>query len=62
MVGDIQVLVENHRGIIVYTSELVRLNTSIGELEISGLELTLKNILPDEIILEGRVNSVIFRK
>jgi len=61
MVGDVQVLIENHRGIIVYTSELVRVNTPIGELEIKGLDLTLKNILPDELMIEGRVMSVKFK-
>jgi sporulation protein YqfC len=62
MVGDVQVFIENHRGIIVYTSTQVRVNTSIGELEVNGLDLTLRNILPDEIAVEGRVTSVAYRR
>lgn len=61
LVGDVQVFIENHRGIIVYTSEIVRVNSTIGELEVTGLDLTLKNILPDEIMIEGRIKSVAFK-
>ncbi len=62
IVGDVQLFIENHRGIIVYTPTLIRVNTSIGELEISGLDLTLRNILSDEITVEGRVMSVAYRR
>jgi len=61
LIGDVQVYVENHRGIIVYNSEQVRINTTLGELEISGLDLSLRNILPDEILVEGRIKSVVYR-
>lgn len=62
LVGDVQLFVENHRGIIVYTSTQVRVNTSIGELEVNGVDLTLRNILPDEISVEGRIVSVAYRR
>lgn len=61
IVGDVQAFIENHRGILVYTSELIRVNTTLGELEVTGLDLTLKNILPDEITVEGRIKSVAFK-
>lgn len=62
LVGDVQLFIENHRGIIVYTSTQVRVSTSIGELEVNGLDLTLRNILPDEISVEGRITSVAYRR
>ncbi len=61
VIGDVQVFIENHRGILVYTSEQVRLNTTLGELEVTGLDLSLKNILPDEIAVEGKIKSVAFK-
>lgn len=61
VVGDLQISIENHRGIVVYTSEQVRINTTIGELEVTGNDLTLRNILPDEIMLEGKIRSVTFK-
>ncbi|MHB9093216.1 MAG: sporulation protein YqfC [Eubacteriales bacterium] len=61
LIGDVQVVIENHRGILVYTPDLVRVDTTLGELEVTGLDLVLKNILPDEILVEGKVKSVSFR-
>jgi sporulation protein YqfC len=61
LVGDVQLFIENHRGIMVYTATQVRINTSIGELQVDGVDLTLRNILPDEITVEGRITSVAYR-
>ena len=60
LIGDVQILIENHRGIMVYTPELVKVSTTIGDLAVTGVDLTLKNILADEIMIEGRINSVAF--
>lgn len=60
LVGDVQVQVENHRGIMVYTPEEVKVNTTLGDLQINGTDLSLKNILPDEILVEGRIKSIVF--
>lgn len=60
LVGDMQIFIENHRGIVVYTPEQVKVNTTLGQLEVTGLDLTLKNILPDEIMVEGRIKSIAF--
>lgn len=61
LVGDVQVFIENHRGILGYTAEQVRISTTLGDLEITGLDLSLKNILPDEIMVEGRIRSIVFK-
>jgi sporulation protein YqfC len=61
IVGDVQAVIENHRGIIAYSLENVRINTTLGELEIKGLDLSLKNILPDEIMVEGKITSIAYR-
>ncbi len=61
LIGDLQVFIENHRGILVYTSEQVKVNTVLGELEITGSDLALRNILPDEIMVEGKIKSIAFR-
>ena len=60
LIGDVQILIENHRGIMVYTPELVKVSTTIGDLAVTGVDLTLKNILADEIMIEGRIRSVAF--
>jgi sporulation protein YqfC len=60
IVGDIQLLIENHRGIIEYSSEFVKIATTIGEMEVSGMDMVLRNILPDELVVEGKIRSLIF--
>ncbi|MGB9791646.1 MAG: sporulation protein YqfC [Thermacetogeniaceae bacterium] len=59
VVGDIQVFVENHKGIIEYTPEKLRISTSIGELQIEGTGLALRCIQPDEIGVDGKIRAVI---
>ena len=61
LTGDVQLSIENHRGILAYTTEVVRVSTTIGDLEVTGLDLTLKNILPDEIMVEGRIKTIAFK-
>lgn len=58
MVGNVQLHVENHRGIIEYTFDKVRINTTRGELVIFGEKLQVGNINPDEIVVDGRIETV----
>lgn len=61
LVGNIQLFIENHRGIIEYTPELVRVSVGEGEVEVTGEGLMLRNILPDELCVEGKINSLKFQ-
>ncbi|WP_334110424.1 sporulation protein YqfC [Thermodesulfitimonas autotrophica] len=58
--GRIQVVVENHRGIVAYDRECVRLLVEAGEIAVSGRDLVLRSILPDEVIVEGEIYGVRF--
>lgn len=58
LVGNLQVFVENHQGILEYAPELIRIKVSLGELVIRGSELLLRNILMHEIVIEGRISGV----
>ncbi len=60
LVGQMRVQVENHRGLIEYTPVKVRVSISSGELVISGHDLVVRNILTDEIILDGYIQSIAF--
>ncbi len=61
VIGNVQAIIENHKGILEYTDEVVRVNTGIGEYIISGSELSLRSILPEEIAIEGNIDSVEMR-
>jgi sporulation protein YqfC len=58
MVGNLQVVLENHRGIIEYSPERLRISVNQGEIIITGEGLVLRNILPDQIVVEGKVFAV----
>jgi len=62
VIGDIQIYIENHRGIIEYTNSLVRLSTSLGQLIIKGEELALRNISVEEIYIDGRIQEIGFAR
>lgn len=60
MVGNIQLYIENHRGILEYTPEYVRVSVGEGEVAVTGEDLMLRNILPDELCVEGKIRSLSF--
>lgn len=60
MVGNLQIYIENHKGILEYTNNRIRINTKNGVLRIIGRNLILKNIITEEIVIVGEINQVEF--
>lgn len=60
MIGNNQMLVENHRGVIEYTPQKIRLNSTIGVIRIEGQDMDLKNIAADDIMITGVIKHVEF--
>ncbi|WP_066636509.1 sporulation protein YqfC [Desulfolucanica intricata] len=60
LVGNLQVFIENHKGIVEYSPEVIRINVGEGEVVVTGEELMLRNILMDEICVEGRIKGLNF--
>lgn len=58
MLGNQQMLIENHKGIVEYTSQMVRIKLNYGEITITGTELTLGNLQPEQILIEGIIDSL----
>ncbi len=58
MIGNIQINISNHKGIIEYTKEVLRVNSTIGIIKISGTNMELKTILSEEIIVKGNIEKV----
>lgn len=58
LLGDMQLIVENHRGIIEYTTERVRISTGLGELVIEGKDLALRAIFSEEIAVDGKIRAI----
>ncbi|NMB09018.1 MAG: sporulation protein YqfC [Tissierellia bacterium] len=58
IIGNIQINILNHKGIIEYTENTLRINSSIGIIKIEGTKLELKTILQEEIIAIGNIESL----
>lgn len=60
MIGQLHIYIENHRGLLAFTDKEVRLMLKQGQLLIKGSAFVIKTILPEEILLEGRIENVLF--
>ncbi len=58
MLGNKQLLVENHKGIIEYTGVLVRIKLSQGELAITGSDLVIGNFQAEQLLVEGTLTDI----
>ncbi|MFC4305582.1 sporulation protein YqfC [Cohnella boryungensis] len=58
MIGGLQVRVENHRGILHFSPQNLRLAMDGGEMEVTGQELTIRNIGQEEVFVEGKIMGV----
>lgn len=58
VIGTVQVAVENHKGVIEYSEQQIRVNSENGIIKISGERLNIKSILHEEIVIEGDITGV----
>lgn len=58
MLGNQQILLENHRGIVEYTPTDIRINLSNGTLLIKGANMSLGNLQQDQLLIEGIVEEI----
>lgn len=58
LVGNMELVVENHRGIVQYNENRVGLNIPEGTLAVEGEDLRLASISPDQVIILGRITSL----
>lgn len=58
--GNNDIYIENHKGIIEYSSEMLRINSQIGIIKISGKNLFIKEINKEELFIIGDVNIIEF--
>ncbi len=60
MIGQLHIYIENHKGLLTFTDQEVRLLLKQGQLLIKGSHFVIKTILPEEILLEGEIEKVMF--
>ncbi|NLY55397.1 MAG: sporulation protein YqfC [Firmicutes bacterium] len=60
VVAGVQVIIENHLGIILYQPDCLRIRARGGELRLEGQRLSIASISATEIVVDGRVSSLAF--
>ena len=53
-----EMIIENFKGILEYEDYYIRINTSLGIININGYELKLENMTNDDIKVKGKVESI----
>ena len=57
-----RVLIENYKSILEYQDFFVRISTSIGIININGFELKMQEMTSDDIVVEGKIDSLDFEE
>jgi len=52
------VLIENYKGILEYEEFFVKINTHLGDININGFNLELKQMTEEDIVVKGIINSI----
>ncbi|HHX01484.1 MAG TPA: sporulation protein YqfC [Firmicutes bacterium] len=58
MIGNTEMLIENHKGIEKYTSTDIRVRVKDGQMCISGRKLAIRFIDRDDLKLEGVITGI----
>jgi len=60
LVGNAQLYIENHRGVIAYDENQVRLSVKNGEIVVRGERLQIKNLLEEELLIKGLIEELTY--
>lgn len=60
VIGREELYLENHKGIIEYDADRIRVNLARGFIEVHGNGLEIKAILPEELNISGHIKSIIY--
>lgn len=60
MVGNKDIMIENHKGIMEFGCDRIRVNTGSGIIKITGSGLIIKEITSEDIIISGCIDSIEF--
>lgn len=58
MIGQIQMYIENHRGVLQFNEKELRLLLTKGQLLVKGEGLVIRAILPEEVLIAGEISHV----
>ena len=57
IIGFDEMLIENYKGILEYEEFYIKVNTSVGNININGFNLNLEQVTEDDILVKGTIES-----
>ena len=57
IIGFNELILENYKGILEYEDYYIRINTSLGIINVNGYELRLENMTNDDIKVTGKIEK-----
>lgn len=58
LIGNVQLYIENHKGITLYEKDRIRINALNGEIIIEGEDMSLRTVYTDDIYIEGNIRNI----
>ena len=62
IIGQLQVYIENHDGVQEFKDDYIKLRVPQGTIEIKGSNLVIRNIYSEDLLLDGEIKSIEFKK
>ena len=62
ILGFEEILIENYNGILEYENYIIKINTHIGTININGTNLEIVKMTTDDIIINGKIDSIEFEE
>ena len=57
-----KLMIENYKNILEYQEFFIRINTSIGIINVSGCDLKMQEMTSDDVVIEGKIEGVEFEE
>ena len=62
IVGDYRVLIENHLGVVGYSSTEVQIKVCYGLINVSGYNLQFLQINKEQLVINGKIDSILVHR
>lgn len=58
--GNDEILIENHKGIVAFENDYIKINSKIGSITINGKNFEIAFIGGETIVIQGMFKSIIY--
>jgi len=58
LIGSMELVVENHRGLLEYRPERVVLRLPDGKMTVDGADLRIGFLSPEQVVIRGRIDGL----